>query len=54
MCFVFSRFADMFLQHLNTELDEEDVQKITSGSKAKTQIMVLTVLLTLLLNNLHI
>ncbi|XP_067470543.1 U3 small nucleolar RNA-associated protein 25 homolog isoform X1 [Thunnus thynnus] len=29
---------DMFLQHLDTELGEEDVQKITSGSKAKTQI----------------
>ena len=32
----------MFLQHLDTELVEEDVQKITSGSKAKAQIMVLT------------
>nr|XP_020477636.1 digestive organ expansion factor homolog [Monopterus albus] len=30
---------DMFLQHLNTELGEEDVQTITSGSKSKTQIM---------------
>ncbi|KAM8737264.1 U3 small nucleolar RNA-associated protein 25 homolog [Acanthopagrus schlegelii] len=30
---------DMFLQHLDTELVEEDVQKITSGSKAKAQIM---------------
>ncbi|KAK2826362.1 hypothetical protein Q5P01_020576 [Channa striata] len=30
---------DMFLQHLDTELDEEGVQKITSGSKLKTQIM---------------
>ncbi|XP_035530602.1 digestive organ expansion factor [Morone saxatilis] len=29
---------DMFLQHLDTELSEEDVQKITSGSKAKAQI----------------
>ncbi|KAM7404033.1 hypothetical protein PAMA_004448 [Pampus argenteus] len=29
---------DMFLQHLDTELSEEDVQKITSGSKTKTQI----------------
>ncbi|XP_040916232.1 digestive organ expansion factor [Toxotes jaculatrix] len=29
---------DMFLQHLDTELDEEDVQRITSGSKDKTQI----------------
>ncbi|XP_037341950.2 U3 small nucleolar RNA-associated protein 25 homolog [Pungitius pungitius] len=29
---------DMFLQHLDTELGEEDVQKITSGSKAKAQI----------------
>nr|XP_019940447.1 PREDICTED: digestive organ expansion factor homolog [Paralichthys olivaceus] len=29
---------DTFLQHLATELSEEDVQKITSGSKAKTQI----------------
>lgn len=34
----------MFLQHLDTELVEEDVQKITSGSKAKAQIMVLTAL----------
>ncbi|KAK2891526.1 U3 small nucleolar RNA-associated protein 25 homolog [Channa argus] len=30
---------DMFLQHLDTELDEEDMQKITSGSKLKTQIL---------------
>ncbi|XP_033498688.1 U3 small nucleolar RNA-associated protein 25 homolog [Epinephelus lanceolatus] len=30
---------DMFVQHLDTELGEEDVQKITSGSKAKAQIM---------------
>ncbi|XP_044023739.1 U3 small nucleolar RNA-associated protein 25 homolog [Siniperca chuatsi] len=29
---------DMFVQHLGTELSEEDVQKITSGSKAKAQI----------------
>ncbi|XP_075963643.1 U3 small nucleolar RNA-associated protein 25 homolog [Anarhichas minor] len=29
---------DMFLQHLDTELGEEDVQKITSGSKSKAQI----------------
>ncbi|XP_041668553.1 digestive organ expansion factor isoform X2 [Cheilinus undulatus] len=29
---------DMFSQHLDTELSEEDVQKITSGSKAKSQI----------------
>ncbi|XP_034714506.1 digestive organ expansion factor [Etheostoma cragini] len=29
---------DMFVQHLDTELGEEDVQKITSGSKAKSQI----------------
>ncbi|XP_042356687.1 U3 small nucleolar RNA-associated protein 25 homolog [Plectropomus leopardus] len=29
---------DMFVQHLNTELSEDDVQKITSGSKAKAQI----------------
>lgn len=34
-------YADMFLQHLDTELSEEDVQKITSGSKAKAQITVL-------------
>uniref|UniRef100_A0A8C4I8A1 U3 small nucleolar RNA-associated protein 25 homolog n=1 Tax=Dicentrarchus labrax TaxID=13489 RepID=A0A8C4I8A1_DICLA len=33
-----SLYADMFLQHLDTELSEEDVQKITSGSKAKAQI----------------
>lgn len=32
----------MFLQHLDTELSEDDVQKITSGSKAKAQITVLT------------
>ncbi|XP_062296452.1 U3 small nucleolar RNA-associated protein 25 homolog [Scomber scombrus] len=29
---------DLFLQHLDTELSEEDVQKITSRGKAKTQI----------------
>ncbi|XP_074516763.1 U3 small nucleolar RNA-associated protein 25 homolog [Sebastes fasciatus] len=29
---------DMFLQHLDSELSEEDVQKITSRSKAKAQI----------------
>ncbi|XP_050934025.1 U3 small nucleolar RNA-associated protein 25 homolog isoform X2 [Lates calcarifer] len=29
---------DIFSQHLDTELDDEDVQKITSGSKARTQI----------------
>ncbi|XP_070698283.1 U3 small nucleolar RNA-associated protein 25 homolog [Pempheris klunzingeri] len=29
---------DMFLEHFGTELGEEEVQKITSGSKAKTQI----------------
>ncbi|XP_051941685.1 U3 small nucleolar RNA-associated protein 25 homolog [Hippocampus zosterae] len=29
---------DMFFQHLGTELSEDDVQKITSGSKAKAQI----------------
>ncbi|XP_077432927.1 U3 small nucleolar RNA-associated protein 25 homolog [Vanacampus margaritifer] len=29
---------DMFSQHLGTELTDDDVQKITSGSKAKTQI----------------
>uniref|UniRef100_A0A146PAF8 U3 small nucleolar RNA-associated protein 25 homolog n=1 Tax=Fundulus heteroclitus TaxID=8078 RepID=A0A146PAF8_FUNHE len=29
---------DLFLDHLNTELTEEDVNKITSGSKSKTQI----------------
>ncbi|XP_024133669.1 digestive organ expansion factor [Oryzias melastigma] len=28
---------DMFHQHLNTELTEEDVQKITSGAKSRTQ-----------------
>ncbi len=38
----FSVHADMFLQHLDTELAEEDVQKITSGNKAKAQITVLT------------
>ncbi|XP_051806595.1 U3 small nucleolar RNA-associated protein 25 homolog [Acanthochromis polyacanthus] len=30
---------DMFLQHLDTEISEEDVQKITSGCKSKTQIV---------------
>ncbi|MED6269921.1 hypothetical protein CHARACLAT_004449 [Characodon lateralis] len=29
---------DMFLDHLDTELTEEDVNKITSGYKSKTQI----------------
>ncbi|XP_017281595.1 digestive organ expansion factor [Kryptolebias marmoratus] len=29
---------DMFSQHLDTELTEEDVENITSGSKSKTQI----------------
>ncbi|XP_074548795.1 U3 small nucleolar RNA-associated protein 25 homolog isoform X2 [Halichoeres trimaculatus] len=29
---------DVFLQHLHTELSEEDVQKITFGSKTKAQI----------------
>ncbi|KAM9842210.1 LOW QUALITY PROTEIN: U3 small nucleolar RNA-associated protein 25 homolog [Aulostomus maculatus] len=29
---------DMFSQHLDSELSEEDVQKITSGSKTKTPI----------------
>lgn len=38
--FFLSLFADLFLQHLDTELSEEDVQKITSGSKAKIQITV--------------
>lgn len=36
-----SAFADMFLEHLDTQLDEEDVQKITSGTKTKNQITVL-------------
>lgn len=31
----------MFVQHLDTELDEDDVKKITSGSKTKAQITVL-------------
>ncbi|XP_037550674.1 U3 small nucleolar RNA-associated protein 25 homolog [Nematolebias whitei] len=30
---------DMFLQHLDTELTEEDIEKLTSGSKSKTQIL---------------
>lgn len=30
----------MFLVHLDTELTEEDVLNITSGSKSKTQIPV--------------
>ncbi|XP_030574782.1 U3 small nucleolar RNA-associated protein 25 homolog [Archocentrus centrarchus] len=29
---------DLFIQHLDTDLDEEDVKKITSGCKSKTQI----------------
>lgn len=36
----FTVCADMFLQHLDTDLGEDDVQKITSGSKSKTQITV--------------
>ncbi|KAM9788129.1 U3 small nucleolar RNA-associated protein 25 homolog [Syngnathus typhle] len=32
------RDKDVFCQHLDTELSEEDVQSITSGTKAKTQI----------------
>lgn len=41
VCFiVLSWFTDLFVQHLDTELDEEDVQKITSGCKSKTQITV--------------
>lgn len=35
-----STFADMFLEHLDTQLDEEDVQKIISGTKTKNQITV--------------
>lgn len=34
-------FADVFSQHLDVELSEEDVQIITSDCKAKTQLMVL-------------
>lgn len=34
-------FADMFLEHLDTQLNEEDVQKIISGSKTKNQITVI-------------
>lgn len=30
----------MFVEHLDTQLDEEDVNKITSGTKTKSQIMV--------------
>lgn len=32
--------ADMFLQHLDTELDEEDVKNITSGDRTKTAVTV--------------
>ncbi|CAG5866141.1 unnamed protein product [Menidia menidia] len=32
--------TDTFFQHLDTELSEEDVEKISSGSKSKTQIEV--------------
>lgn len=35
-----STFADMFLEHLETQLDEEDVPKIVSGTKTKNQITV--------------
>lgn len=35
-----STFAGMFLEHLDTQLDEEDVQKIVSGTKTKNQITV--------------
>lgn len=35
-----SAFADMFFEHLDTQLDEEDVQKIISGTKTKNQITV--------------
>lgn len=41
-CF-YSLHADMFLLHLDTELGEDDVQKITSGCKSKTQITVLPI-----------
>lgn len=39
----FSTFfvADVFSQHLDSELSEEDVQILTSDCKAKTQIPVL-------------
>ncbi|KAM9355829.1 U3 small nucleolar RNA-associated protein 25 homolog [Pholidichthys leucotaenia] len=33
-----AKHEDIFLQHLDTELDEDDVRNITSGSKSKTQI----------------
>lgn len=33
--------VDLFSQHLDTELSEEDVQKITSHTKSKTSVMVL-------------
>ncbi|KAJ0062964.1 hypothetical protein NL108_009559, partial [Boleophthalmus pectinirostris] len=29
---------DLFVQHLDTELSEEDIEKITTGSKVKTQV----------------
>lgn len=32
----------MFVEHLDTELGEGDVQRITYDSKTKAQIMVLT------------
>lgn len=37
--------ADAFTQHLDVELSEEDVQTVTSDSKAKTQITVTAVAL---------
>lgn len=30
----------MFVEHLDTQLDEEDVNKISSGTKTKSQITV--------------
>lgn len=32
--------ADMFVQHVDTEISEEDVEKIVSGSRAKTTLTV--------------
>lgn len=39
---VFSAYADMFVEHLDTELGDGDVRGLTSDSKTKAQITVLT------------
>ena len=34
--------ADIFVQHLDMELSEKEVEKIVSGTRAKTTLTVLT------------